>query len=460
MLDLAIINGMVVSESQSIRADVGLEGDRIAMVAQPGALPAARRTLDADGMLVLPGAIDAHFHCRSPAHPQRGDFASETQAAAAGGVTTVFEMPISKPGCSTPQVFRDRRTLGEAHVVVNFALFAAPGTLQRDDVQGMADEGAIGFKIFMHAAPAGRADEFHGLCLTEDGDLYAALSLVNETGLRCTIHSESNDLINHFQRAFSASGRNDSAVHGASRPTLIEAVAVARVSALCRELRVPVNIAHLSSRAALDFVRDAQASGAPLTAEVCTHHLLFDDRVMETAGPYAKINPPIRPRADVEAMWAGLHDGSIAMVVTDHSPFLAEEKEVGWTDIWRAPSGAPGVEMLVPVMLDCALRGRLSLEKAVDLITVAPARLFGLYPRKGVIAPGADADLCLFDPRPEVTVNSQQWYTRAKDCDRLYTGRQMQGRVCATIVNGKQVFADGKVIGQSGDGRFVRPSRP
>jgi dihydroorotase (multifunctional complex type) len=457
MLDLGILNGTIISDGKSFRGDVGIEDGRIALVAQPGALPTAKQTLNVEGQLILPGAIDAHFHCRAPAHPQRGDFATETRAAAAGGVTTVLEMPISKPGCSTPEVFRTRRVLGEANVYVNFGLFAAPGTLKREDVLGMAEEGAIAFKIFMHAAPVGREDEFFGLCLPTDDALFAALSLVKETGRCCTIHSESNDLINLFQNQFSASGRNDASVHGESRPSIIEAVAVGRVSVMCRELNVPVNIAHISCRAALDVVRQAQAAGAPLTSEVCTHHLLFDDSVMPKAGPYAKINPPIRPQADVEAMRAGLHDGSINLVVTDHSPFKPEEKEIGWDNIWRAPSGCPGVEMLVPVMLDAALGGRFSLEKAVDLITAAPARLFGMYPRKGLIAPGADADLCLYDPRPDVVVDSQTWFTRAKDCDRLYNGLSLKGQVAHTIVNGKIVYSGGQILGQPGDGRFVRP---
>jgi allantoinase len=457
MLDLAILNGTVVGDGRSCRADVGVEAGQIAMVASPAALPAAAQTLDAEGLLVLPGAIDAHFHCRAPAHPQRGDFATETRAAAAGGVTTVLEMPISKPACSTAEVLRARRALGEANAYVNFALFGAPGTLRREDVLGMAEEGAIAFKIFMHAAPAGREDEFYGLCLPEDGGLYAGLALVKETGLRCTVHAESNDLLSHFTRQLSASGRHDPKAHGDSRPPVVEALAIGRLSVICQALQMPIHIAHLSSALGLDVLRRAQAAGAPMSAETCIHYLLFDEEDMLRGGPYAKINPPLRPASDVQAMWQGILSGNIGAVVTDHSPFRPEEKDAGAESIWKAPSGCPGVEMLVPVMLDAGLRGRLGLAQSVELITAAPARLFGLYPRKGQIAAGADADITLYDPRPEVTVDARQWFTRAKDCDRLYSGRSIQGRVATTIVNGRVVFANGQITGQPGDGKFVRP---
>lgn len=458
MLDLAIINGQIISDGQVFDGDLGIEGDRIVLVATTGALPAASKTIDAKGLLVLPGAIDAHFHCRAPAYPERGDFTSETQAAAAGGVTTVLEMPISKPGCATPEILRARRELGEKTAHVNFGLFGAPGTLRREDVLGMAEEGAIGYKIFMHSAPPGRADEFLGLCIPNDGDLFKALALVKETGLGCTVHAESDDLLESQIRELKAEGRKDLAAHGASRPPIVEAVAIARLIAFCEALHVPIHIAHLSTALGLKLLRQAQASEIPMTAEVCTHHLLFDEERMLEAGPFAKINPPLRQGTDIEAMWDGVLDGSIGIVVTDHSPFRPAEKEVGWDDIWAAVSGCPGVEMLVPVMLNAALQGQIDLPKAVDLISSAPARLYHLYPHKGRIAAGSDADITLFDPTPSVWVDSSKWFTRARDCDRLYSGMQMRGQVVTTVVNGQICFANGEVRNSPGDGRFVRPA--
>lgn len=457
MLDLAIVGGKVVTPLGVLNADIGIEADRIAMVAAPGALPAARTVLDATDQLVMPGAIDIHFHCRAPAHPARGDFATETRAAAAGGVTTVFEMPISKPATATVDIFRHRRALGEANVYVNFALFGAPGTLRPENVLGMAEEGAIAFKIFMHAAPPTREDEFLGLCIPNEGNLYEALRLVKETGLRCTIHAENNNLLEYRIAQLTAQGRRDVAAHLASRPPLVEALAIGEVLAIGEDLDQPIHIAHLSSRAGLEVLRRYQRAGAAATAETCPHYLLFTEAKMAEVGPYAKINPPLRTQTDIDALWEGLQEGSIVAVTTDHSPFTVEEKERARSDIWATPSGAPGVEQLVPFIMSEALRGRMSVEKAVDLVSANGAKLFNLYPQKGALMAGSDADLAIYDPRPAVRVERSKLFTKARECDRLYDGMVMQGQVTTTIVNGKIVFRDGQIVGEKGDGRFVRP---
>lgn len=459
MLDLAVLNGTIISEGRTFKEDVGIAGNSIVLLAEPGRLPAAANVLDASGQLVLPGAVDLHFHCRAPSYPERGDFATETRAAAAGGVTTVFEMPISKPACATPELFRERRGVAERDAYVNFALFAAPGLSGRENVLAMADEGAVGFKIFMHAAPAGREDEFYGLALPEDDELYQALSFIQETGLRCTVHAESNALLEHFKKVVLASGDKSFWAHGASRPPIVEAQAIARLGVLCEALNVPIHIAHLSSKLGLQVLRQVQATGAPMTAETCIHYLLFDEARAAQAGPFAKINPPIRSLADQAALWEGVLKGDISAIVTDHSPFTLAEKLEGMNDIWCAPSGAPGIEMLMPVMLDAGLRGRLDLTQAIDLIARQPAQLFGLHPRKGSITVGADADLVLFDPHSKTLVDSSKWFTRAKGCDRLYNGMCLQGQVKTTVVNGRVVFDRGVIVGHPGDGKFVRPAR-
>jgi allantoinase len=459
MLDLAIVGGQAVTPQGIVYADIGVEGGQITLVASPGALPAARKTLDASGQLVMPGAIDIHFHCRAPAHPARGDFATETRAAAAGGVTTVLEMPISKPGCATPEIFRARRALGEANVYVNFGLYGAPGLLDPDGIVGMADEGAVAFKIFMHAAPPNRVDEFLGLCIPGEVELYRALELIKATGLRTSVHCESNYLLEAQIEKLMSQGRMDVGAHAESRPPIIESMAVAKLLTLAEDLDAPVHIAHLSCEQALGVVRRYQRDGINVTAETCPHYLLFTEERMNDCGPYAKINPPLRSQADMDALWGGVLDGSIISVTTDHSPFLVEEKERARSDIWATPSGAPGVEVLLPFMLSEALRGRLSIEKAVDLISTNGAKLLGLYPQKGTLQTGADADITVYDPRPAVTMDRERLFTQARECDCLYDGMTMQGQVTTTIVNGKVVFRDGQILGERGDGRFVRPNR-
>ena len=455
--DTLITNGRVVTEGGIYPLDVGISQGRIAALLAPGSSADAQERIDASGHLVLPGAIDIHWHCRAPAYPERGDFATETRAAAAGGVTTVFEMPISKPCCATGDIFRARKALGEANVYVNFGLYGAPGLLDRDEIEDMVAEGAIGFKIFTTTAPAGRFDEFEGLCLPDVADVYQALQLVAETGLVCSIHAETEQLIQWHTRQLKAANRNDIESHGESRPPHVEASAIATLLALNESIGANIHIAHVSSRHALETIRRFKNSGQPFTAETCPHYLLFTEADLARVGPYAKVNPPLRQPEDQAALWEGLLDGTLMAVTTDHSPFTVEEKERARTDIWRTPPGAPGVEELVLGMMDAALSGRISVEHAVRLISTNGAKRFGIYPQKGVIAAGADADLVLYDPRLTTTIHPDILFSQARESDRLYAGMSFRGRIRRTIVNGRTVFQDGEITGEPGWGRFVRP---
>ncbi len=454
-----ITNGTVITESGVEKLDVAVHGGKIAALLARGTPVEAAETLDAAGQLVLPGAVDIHFHCRAPAYPERGDFATETRAAAAGGVTTVFEMPISKPCCATGDIFRARKALGQANAYVNFGLYGAPGLLDRREIADMADEGAIGFKIFMTAAPPGRNDEFDGLCLPLVDGLYQALQMVAETGLVCTVHAEDNRLLEWHTAQLKAANRNDIAAHGESRPPHVEALAIATLLTLNETIGANLHIAHLSCQEALEVFRRFKRTGSTATAETCPHYLFFTEDDLERVGPYAKINPPLRKLADQAALWQGLSDGSLIAVTTDHSPFTVDEKERARTDIWRTPPGAPGVEELMLGMMDAALTGRLSLEHAVRLISTNGAKRFGVYPQKGVIAVGSDADLVIYDPMQTTTIRPEMLFSKAKACDKLYEGRTFQGRIRRTIVNGRTVFKDGEILGEPGWGQFVRPVR-
>lgn len=459
MLDLAIKGGTVVTENGVFAADVGIEGDKIALVARSGGLPAARREINAEGILILPGVIDIHFHVRAPAHPQRGTWESESRAAAAGGVTTVLEMPISTPGCARRDILENRKQLGLSQAYVNFGLYGAPGLLDRDEILGMADAGACGFKVFTHAAPKDRADEFLGICIEREADLYKALELTKETGLITSFHAENQSLIELFEERIRATGRRDPMAFVESRPPAVEAMSVAQLVVLCAATGARVHIAHVSCAAALNALRKGQTDGLPMTGETCPHYLLFTEEDMAKHGPFAMIKPPLRTAADQAALWGGLFDGSLMAITTDHSPFTLAEKERGLENIWQGAIGAPGVEALVPFVMTEALEGRLTLEQAVRFISTDGAKLFNFYPQKGSIQPGADADLTLYDPRGEGTIDSSRWLTKSKVTERLYHGRRQVGRVDRTIVNGQLVYDRGQIVAEMGVGRFVHPQR-
>jgi len=444
MLDLKIVNGIVVSEGLTAPLDIGIEGGMIVEIEPPGLVGPAREEIDAAGLHVLPGAIDVHFHCRAPSHPERGDFASETAAAAAGGVTTVFEMPISDPACSTPEVLARRRALGEREAFVHFALYSGAALGGTAEAAAMAEAGAIGFKLFTLAPAPGREREFQGICANDDGAMYEALEGVAATGLPCVVHAENEPLIRLFAGRASADGL-------VRRPPVVEATAIATIAAIAQAVGARIHIAHVSSRAALAAVRGALALGADVTAETCPQYLALDTGTTAEYGALAKIAPPLREPTDSEALWDGLRAGILTVVASDHSPFLAHEKT--GVEFARAPQGLPTVEILLPVLLDASARGVLPLELVVDLVTAAPARLFGLE-SKGRIAVGTDADIALVALGETFRPGRETLITRAADCGIVYGDMELAARVKTTIVDGRIVFAGGRIHGVAG-GRFV-----
>lgn len=459
MLDLRVVGGTVVSGDQSQTLDLGIREGRIAGLYGPGEAPDARETVQADQLLILPGIVDAHFHCRAPGHPEREDFDTGTQAAAAGGATTVLEMPIAWPGVHNAQILRERRELGERDAHVDFALWGGGGAENDADILGMADEGAIGYKIFLHAAPAGREKEFEGLTAVDNGSLYRALRRIRATGLPAAIHSEDDALIQALTAELQESGETSPAAHERSRPDFVEAVAVAKVLLMAEELGTRVHFPHISTGRAVELVDEAKGRGLPFTVETCPHYLLFDSSKIEELGPFAKINPPLRSKANQEALWAGIASRSVDIVASDHAPYKYEEKEPGWKDIFGVPAGSPSIETMGPVLWDAALSGRLSMNRAVELLSERPAEIFGLAPRKGFLTPGADADFVLLDPSAEWTVNVDELLSRSKRSAQLFEGRRFNGRLQATYLRGAPAFLAGRIENSPGSGRFVRPER-
>lgn len=445
MHDLTILNGIVVTGSRTEVHDIAIDAGTISEVGSPGTVGAGREEIDATNLYVLPGAVDAHFHCRAPSHPERGTFASETRAAAAGGVTTVLEMPVSDPPCSTPEVLRSRRKLGESECHVDFGLFAG-AAVEEPIAQAMVESGAIGFKLFTHRPPPERVTEFQGLWAESEDGIYSALETVATTGLPCTVHAENQSLIARFEARLINGGPS-------SRPPVIEAAAIALLGAIARDTGARVHIAHMSSGAAAEALVAAKA-GAKVTGETCPHYLIFNEDHVREFGSLVKVAPPLRTAADNKALWEAVATGSIEVIASDHAPFTAEEKGVPYES---APRGIPGVEAMVPVVLDAVARGVLTLERAVHALSESPARLFGLYPKKGALREGSDADVVLWDPRDENTLRLESFQSRSGGSAIAYHGLVLRGRLRRTLLRGQTVYRDGEVVGDA-LGRFVQPS--
>lgn len=447
MLDLILKNAKVYLEDRFVEGvSVGVQAGRIAAIAAPECMPEGAQTLDLTGEYLIPGTIDTHMHVRDPGHTERGTFYTETMAAAAGGVTTILEQPISVPPQHNVEILERRIARAEAQCVVDFAFYGAAGGEYLEDIAQLAADGRIvAYKTFLHAPPEGREQEFQGLTMADDAQLYAGMRELAKTGLFCAFHAENNDMIAANIRRLRAEGRVSPEYHCVSRPTVAEVTSVERILNFVRETGARVEIAHVSCPEVMELLRQAKKDGLPVYVETCPHYLFLTEEDMVKFGPYAKSNPPVRSRAQAEKLWDYVNDGTVDYMGSDHSPFLVEEKTRGLKDIFAAAAGFPGADLRLPLMLDAVAEGRTTLEKVVELLSVNPARCFGLYPTKGTIQVGADADFTLFRMDRHTVVDKARNYSHARDIAIPYDGRELKCAVTGTIVRGRAVMRDGVV---------------
>jgi len=460
--DLVIRNAEVFGPHESFHGGVAIHAGKIVVVGDDGALPEGIVTIDAQGKALLPGLIDAHVHIRAPGRTEREDFYSGTCAAAAGGITTLLEMPVSQPGVANVEILLRRAELAARDAVVDFGLYGGGGAsnAKTGDIQAMADAGAVGFKTFMHAPPKGREQEYEGLHVIDDGALFDVFTAVAKTGLMSCVHAENNELVEHGIAAMRAAGRLDPLAHAPSRPPLVEIEAASRVIMLADAADCRVSICHISLPETALAARRARFSGQEVMVETCPHYLLLAEGLVKEIGAYAKINPPLRSEQDQRELWQCLEQGWIDYVASDHAPFVAADKEGSPDDIFAVPAGAPGLETMVPVMANELLRASpMGLSALVQLCAVNPAMAFGLYPQKGALQPGADGDVVLLDTVTPRTIRRADMKTKSRDSARLYEGWQVLGWPVLTVSRGKVVMRDGQILGERGHGRMVRPRR-
>jgi allantoinase len=458
IVDLVIRGGTLVTPDGAQRGALAIAGGRIVAVDRDEAMPEARETVQAAGLHVLPGIIDTHVHIRDPGKLEREDWLTGTRAAAAGGVTTILEMPIAIPPVHTAAILRDRAAQVQPRSLVDFGLYAGASGDNLDEIEPMAAAGAIAFKSFRTNPVKGREAEFVGICCPDAGHLLQAMQRTARTGLLHVVHAEEQQILTVTEAAARATGRHDGLVHALARPEVAETASIAQGIALAHATGARLQIAHMSSSVAIGMIARAKEAGLRVTAETCPHYLMFTEEALAQWGPYAKCNPPLRPRDTQDRLWEAVRSGVIDVIGTDHSPFLVEEKEPHADDIWAAPPGMPALEEYLPLMLTAAAAGRLSLPQFVRLASENPARLFGLWPRKGRLAVGADGDIVLVDTNAQWVHDHRTLETKSRATALMYDGFRMQGRVVGTFVRGRAVLSGGSVVGDPGWGQWLRPS--
>ncbi len=454
-MDFLVKGGLVVTERGERRADVAVDRGVISSVGE--SLPPTPEAviLDASGKYVLPGVIDAHTHLalRSRGSVTADDFASGTRAAACGGVTTVIDFADQVQGMSLAHAAQARINEAGQAAAVDFALHmtvtAAPADVA-GEMKALAEEGIGAVKLFTTYRAAGY--------FLEDSDLLAVATAAADAGMLVTVHAEDNDVVEQAEAALRAGGRTSPAYHAASRPAAAEAGAIRSVSARLGALGLPVYFVHVSSRAGLEAIRQARGSGFIVHAETCPHYLLLTEDAY--SGPHARrfvMTPPLRTADDRAGLWEGVLGQEIEVIATDHCAFTVEQKLLGETCFDVLP-GIPGVEtLLCLVHHEGVVQRGLSLRDMVKMLAYNPSRLFGLYPHKGTIAPGADADIVVFDPACARTISAGSLHSKAGYTP--YEGVRVRGYPRTVMVRGRVVYANDQFVGMPGGGRFV-PAKP
>ena len=378
MLDLLVKNGLTYVDGVFKKCDVGVKDGKIACVAECGILGEAKRVIEAEGKYVIPGGIDTHVHIRSPGHDDREDFYTGTMSAAQGGCTTILEHPISTPPQYNKEILDNRKNIARDKCVVDYAFYGAAGGEFPEEITEIAKEGIVAYKSFLHQAPEGREKEFVGLTMANDAEILVGMREIAKTGLMMASHAENNDLITYNIAKMRAEGHTKPLDHCKSRPPITEYATVAKLIMFAKETGCTLELAHMSTVESMELARKARFEGQKVFVETCPHYLLLDETALEKYGPFARCNPPLRPKETVEKLWDYVNDGTIDFIGSDHGPFLLSEKEQGNEDIFKAFCGAPGVDLRLPLMLDAAARGKTTIERVVELLCVNPARCFNI----------------------------------------------------------------------------------
>jgi len=455
--DLAIKSDKVFIDGRLIDCWIGVK-DGIIIAISKEKLD-AEKVINAKGKIVLPGTIDPHVHIRAPGHDERETFESGTKDAALGGVTTVIEMPISTPPPHSPELVQRRMDIASQQVVVDIAFFGAAGTDCMEDIIPCAKSGIVAFKTFLHEAPPGRKEEFIGLTAPNTGDQYELMKKVAQTGVMIGFHTENNDMVNKNIARLRSEGKTSPLYHGRSRPPVVEIETAAKILLFAEKIGTKVEICHISTPEVVELVNRAKSKGVYVVAETCPHFLFLNENVLEKVGVFAKCNPPLRSEEERLKMWEFVRDGSIDIIGSDHAPYTKEEKERGSEDIFTPPAGFPGLSTRLPLLFTAVKEGKIRLDKMVELICENPAKIFGLYPRKGTIAVGSDADFVIFDPDKKDIISKDKMFTKCRDSALVYDGWEVYGKPEKTIVRGKIVFDNGEITVSPGYGEIIKVYR-
>jgi dihydropyrimidinase len=453
--DTIIKNGTIVTATDTTRADLGISGEKISAIAAQLPTENATHLIDASNLLLLPGGIDVHTHLDMPfgGTTSADDFLTGTTAAAFGGTTTLIDFAIQYKGQTLRQAFDTWMKKAHDKATIDFAfhcIITDLGSAQLEEMGQLIREGVTSFKLFM---------AYPGVFMLDDATIFKAMrQAAKHSGLIC-MHAENGGAIDVIVQQALAEGKRAPKYHALTRPTTAEAEATARAIALAEMAGAPVYIVHLSCNDALEKVRKARDRGLPAYAETCPQYLYLSLENMDAPGfEGAKyvFTPPLREKWHQEKLWQGLAHDTLQVVSTDHCPFcFKEQKEMGKDDFTKIPNGGPGIEHRLSLIYTGGVHGkRFSANRFVEVVSTTPAKLFGLFPRKGTIAVGSDADIVLFDPAAHDVISAKTHHMRVDYS--MFEGIAITGIPRTVFSRGKAVVDSGKFVGRPGAGQFLR----
>lgn len=457
--DLIIENGTIVTENEMYQGNIYVRDGKIKAISNEILAGEAKESVDASGKYVLPGLIDTHVHSRDGGATHKEDFYHSTQAAAAGGITSIFEMPNTNPPINNvANLDRQLDNLTpKAHV--DFGLWGiCLGDLNLGELAAMNQAGVIGFKYFWGYAIHQKTFELiynyeegmeNVIPPADDGEVYRMFEEVAKTGKTYAIHAENSELINYLTKKMKQTERKDYDTLLASRPDLAEALTIQTGIAMAKATGARLHILHVSSAAGVELIKQAQKEGYPITAETCPHFLFLTNEDFEHVGSEMKVYPLVKYKKDQEKLWEGIRDGVLTIVCSDHAPHTAEEKR---GDLWSVPAGMCGVETLAPLMIRAVSDKRISLQRLVSLLSANPAKQFGVYPQKGSILVDTDADFTIVDMDKAAVIQKRKFHSKSKVS--AFDGMQLKGMPVQTIVRGTTVMKDGKILSEP-IGQFI-----
>ncbi|HYI16077.1 MAG TPA: allantoinase AllB [Thermomicrobiales bacterium] len=449
---VVIHGGTIVTSDGPVRADLILRGEQIAgIVADASDIEAAER-IDATGLVVVPGGVDVHTHFRDPDPNMVEGFETGTRGALAGGITTAVEMPQAAPTSSSGEHIRIKRGLLEERSHIDIALWGGIVGQPVTQIEEMIDEGIVALKAFMPASSPGfpKADDQVLL------DTFQFLAM-SGSDMPFGIHCENDSLLSAGIARMQVAGRKDPLAHAESRPPLVEVEAIHRALFFAELTGARLYVCHVAAADGLALVKQARARGIWVEAETCPQYLSLDHTDLIRHGPFARCAPAFRDREEVERIWGYVTDGTVDVVSSDHCGYTIESKMAGIDDIWQAPLGCSGIQTMYPTLFDEIVNKRsLGLARFAELSATNPARIFSLYPKKGVIQVGSDADLAFYDPTGEWVVKGEELLHRNKWTP--FEGKTIGASVVRTMLRGRTVFDRSQsetVVGAPGDGKFL-----